>query len=111
MPAGSETGHISGQAQRWTVFGDDNFNYMDESERYELGSFDSFEDAVAACRAIVDRYLEGRAEPDAALLLNCYMSFGEDPFIIGPDAGMKFSARDYARQRCNELRPQEEPQS
>jgi hypothetical protein len=39
---------------KYRVFVDDNFHYMDPDERYELGSFEDCESAVAACKRIVD---------------------------------------------------------
>ena len=43
-------GNVSG----YKVFVDDNFHYMNDECRYELGVFTSFEKAVAACKRIVD---------------------------------------------------------
>ncbi|MCB1432429.1 MAG: hypothetical protein KDK75_08225 [Alphaproteobacteria bacterium] len=103
------SGQSQGQAQVWTVIVNDNFHFMDENERYELGSYQRYQDAEAACREIVDEFLNDRPEQDAASLYDCYCMFGEDPFIIGPDAGRNFSAWDYAKLRCAELRPQEPP--
>jgi len=40
----------------YTVFVDDNFHYMDESERYKLGDFPDCASAVAACKKIVDEF-------------------------------------------------------
>ena len=37
-------------AKLYTVFVDDNFHYMDESERYKLGEFVDCASAVAACK-------------------------------------------------------------
>ncbi len=87
----------------WTVFVDDNFRYQDESERYELGKFERYEDALAACREIVDRFFEGRSAANSEALYDLYVSFGEDPFIVGPVVGERFSAWDYAKQRCKTL--------
>lgn len=94
-------------AARWTVHVDDNFHYMDESERYTYGSFDDYEVAVVACRKIVDDYLSANSAETADELYESYVSFGEDPWIEGPPPGpshLKFSARDYALKRCEELR-------
>lgn len=89
----------------WKVFVDDNFHFMDEDERYELGEFRTREEAVEACKRRVDdfllQHLEDAASPEK--LLDLYGSFGEDPFIIGPDHGDNFSAWEYAKQRCDEL--------
>jgi hypothetical protein len=87
------------------VFVDDNFHYQDESERYEQGEYDTFEAAVAACKVIVDEYLESAYKKgmDASELNSSYVMFGEDPFVVPKLEGAEFSAREYARQRCNEI--------
>lgn len=94
----------------YTVFIDDNFHYMDESERYALGEFPTLDAAIEASRRVVDDYLSSAYEPGMtiAALLTSYLSFGEDPYIVAsprdPEApGVLFSARDYARQRCEAL--------
>ncbi len=84
----------------------DNFHYMDETEGYELGSFASLEAAVQAAQAIVDSFLASEFRPGmtAQQLYKQYVTFGEDPFIIGSDPGEDtFSAWNYARQRCEEM--------
>lgn len=90
----------------YRVFVDDNAHYMDEEDRYELGSFPTAEAAIEAARQIVDSYLIStfRAGMTSEQLFSSYTSFGEDPFIVGYDAKkVAFSAWDYARQRCKEL--------
>jgi len=47
----------------YTVFVDDNFHYMDESERYRQGVYETVEEAVAACKGIVDEFLQSANEP------------------------------------------------
>jgi hypothetical protein len=90
------------------VFVDDNFHYMDESERYQLGEFLTLEEAIAASRKIVDEYLLSAYQPGmtAESLYQSYVAFGEDPFILavpGQGAAVLFSAWEYAKQRCQEL--------
>ena len=87
------------------VFIDDNFHYMDESERYACGDYDSYEEAVSACKAIVDKdlasaYKKGMSVGD---LIASSSFFGEDPFIVPDQEGARCSARDYASKRCNEM--------
>ncbi len=79
--------------EKYKVFVDDNFHYMDEEERYCAGEFDSYEEALAAAKSIVERSVahEGSFEK--------YLMFGEDPFIV-PSPEERFSARDYARELC-----------
>jgi hypothetical protein len=70
--------------EKFAVFVDDNFHYMDESERYKLGEFDTFDEAVAACKRIVDEFLLTGLGPTitAEVLFKSYTMFGEDPFIV-----------------------------
>ncbi len=83
---------------RYEVFVDDNFHAMDESERYRLGEFATSDEAVAACRRIVDEFF-ARTSPGktAEELLTAYRSFGEDPWIRTDDPSCRFSAWDYAK--------------
>jgi len=84
----------------YTVFVDDNFHYMDEDERYTLGVFATPEEAIAACRSIVDGCIGSEPGATAETLFKNYAMFGEDPFIV---PGVGFSAWDYAKRRCAEL--------
>ena len=83
----------------------DNFNYMDEDETSTHGEFATWADAVAAARGIVDRYLTHayRTGMTPAALYDDYMDFGDDPYIMPTPDGERFSAWDYAKQRCDEL--------
>jgi hypothetical protein len=44
--------------KKYQVIVDDNYHYMDESERYTQGSYDSAEEALEACRKIVATFLK-----------------------------------------------------
>ncbi len=84
-------------SKSYTVFIDDNYHYMDEGERYAIGSYDSLEKAIEACekitlRSLNDLYEEG-ITPEA--LSARWAMFGEDPFIVGCENGVPFSARKY----------------
>jgi len=92
----------------YKVFIDDNFHYMDESERYQLGEFPNLEAAVEAAKKIVEEYLLSayRQGITAIELAASYASYGEDPFIIdtsGKDVGVLFSGREYASRRSAEM--------
>jgi hypothetical protein len=85
---------------------DDNFHYIDEDQRYELGAFAGLEAAIAAAKAVVDDYLEAACKPGmtAHELFESYTMCGEDPFILEPDQhGEAFSAWEYAKRRCDDL--------
>lgn len=88
----------------YTVYVDDNYHYQDEEHRHKLGEFASVDEAVAACKRIVDEYLQGAMEPGKSAddLYSSYVHFGENPFIAGAD-GVPFSAWSYAKQRCEEI--------
>jgi len=104
----NEQKETSRTSKCWTVYVDDNFHYMNEDERYSYGSFDSLDAAVSACQKIVDDFLTTNPAKTADELFESYVSFGEDPWIKGLPCGSEqpqFSAREYARQRCDELRP------
>ncbi|SHG79307.1 hypothetical protein SAMN05443248_2674 [Bradyrhizobium erythrophlei] len=89
----------------YRVLIDDNFHYQDESERVTHGVFATADEALAACRSIVDQSLTGAFEPgmSATDLYERYTLFGDDPFIVvldPKDTPVAFSAWDYARERC-----------
>ncbi len=91
----------------YTVMVDDNFHYMDERERWELGTFATLDEALVACRTLVDRWLAENHKPSmtGAELYSLYTSFGEDPFILSGEGGREsnFSAWDYAKDRAEAL--------
>jgi hypothetical protein len=92
---------------QYKVMVDDNFHYMEEGERREYGMFATAEDAIAACRRLVDQSLaeEYRAGMTAPQLYDRYTSFGDEPFVVAPSGAAKvdFSARDYAQCRVEAL--------
>lgn len=76
--------------------------------RYDRGPMASLDAAIEASREIVDEYLRSAHQPGMTTeaLLTSYLFFGEDPYIgatAGAETDVLFSARDYARQRCEEL--------
>ena len=93
----------------YTVLVDDNYHFMDETERYTQGDYPTLAAAIQVCQAIVDDFLLSALEPGmtAGRLYHQYTAFGEDPFIQPPpgEPAQPFSAWDYARQRCEELCP------
>jgi len=94
----------------YKVMVDDNYHYMDDSERDELGVFSTAEEAIAACKRIVDEFLTTSYKPGmtAEELEKSYKGFGEDPFILvlgGIDKPVKFSAWNYAKDRSQTLAP------
>jgi hypothetical protein len=89
---------------RYKVLVDDNFDYMDQDKRYEHGVFPTAEEAIAACKRIVDSNLNDFMQPGmtASELYGAYTGFGDDPFIVcvnAADERVRFSAWDYAEER------------
>jgi hypothetical protein len=89
---------------RYRVIVADNFHYQDPSERDEHGTYETVDEALAVCRAVVDRSLanEFRTGISAEALYDRYMSFGDDPSIVvlgGVDETARFSAWSYAKER------------
>ena len=86
----------------------DNSYYMDEGERTDHGVFANADEAVAACKEIVDDDLNAMRKPGmtAKELYKLYIAFGPDPFVVPlnpSDPDVNFSAWTYAKGRCKEL--------
>lgn len=93
------------------LFVDDNFHYMDESERHLVGHFYDYEAALERAKRIVNQSLSENHEEgmSAEELEGRYRSFGEDPFIIPtPEGRPSFSAWNYAKERARELSTSED---
>jgi len=99
----------------YRVMVDDNFHYMDKDERAEAGTFATAEDAIAACRGIVDDSLGHLLTPGMTAndLLAQYRLFGDDPFVVPTEGAepVKFSAWDYAEARTTEITQHSDPGS
>jgi len=81
----------------YKVLINDNAHYMDESERADHGVFANADEAVAACKKIVDDDLNAMWKPGttAKELYRLYVAFGPDPFVmpLNPsDLDVRFSA-------------------
>lgn len=92
----------------YKVMVDDNFHYMDKSERYVAGTYATADETLKKCKQIVDEYLASAysADMDAKKLYQSYAGFGEDPFIVvegATDDPVRFSSCEYAKLRCEEI--------
>lgn len=92
----------------YRVLVDDNFHFMDEDERWCLGEFATYEEALIAARRLVEHFFrDTKPGQTAEALYKGYMGFGDDPFIVAfggaePPASL-FSAWDYAKHLASEL--------
>jgi len=85
----------------YTVMVDDNFHFMDEDERYTLGTFPTKREALGASLRLVGQdLLDGDlSDKTAEDLIKGYQTGGEDPFTVG----LPFSAWDYAEELAHML--------
>lgn len=97
---------------QYSVMIDDNWHDMDTEHRLQFGPFSTADEAVAACRKIVDDWLELYKAPGmtAEALYERYICFGQDPFVVPTDCATavdgalwQFSALSYAEQRVTIL--------
>lgn len=84
----------------------DNFNIpADSSGNYTWGRYETYEEAVAKAKYIVDLCLTEQYKPGitADALYMTFVMYGDTPMIIGHGPGETFSGRDYAKQRAIEI--------
>lgn len=94
---------MSDQEKPYEIWVRDNFHYMDASEQYSHGAWGTQEEAEAECRRMVEADLRHLYAPGMSSkeLYEQYMSFGEDPNVVGgTQAEPRFSAWNYAKARC-----------
>ena len=91
---------------KYKVFVDDNYHYMDESERYVADSYSSLEDAVERCKELTIKSLEDLYEDGITPenLSAQWAMFGEDLYIVGAGGSVPFSARKFiTTELCKEI--------
>ena len=86
----------------------DNFNYMDEDEAYNMGSFATEQEAENAAKKIVEEFFRDNLQEYKTVeeLSSAYYMFGEDPVVFNTDkrrAG-SFSAWSYAKTLIKEMK-------
>lgn len=88
------------EAKKYIVMVGDNFHFNNDDGEYNHGAYDTPEEAISACKMIIERSIkiENGATPNA--LYKHYRGFGESPYIIG---GVAFSVQNYARAYCQKL--------
>lgn len=88
------------EVKKYIVMVDDNFHYTDETKRYKYGEYDTPEKAIEVCKKIIENSIKFEKGATSDDFFSSYCMYGEDPFIIGDAV---FSARDYAKEYCEEL--------
>ena len=93
--------------QGYKVEVDDNFHFMDEDERWCLGEFATYEEAIAAAKKMVDDFFEDSKGTPAEESYEGFTMMGDDPFIVAfggaPCPENHFSAWDYALEVANRV--------
>jgi hypothetical protein len=102
MPSSKD---MTNKQEKFKVYIDDNFHYMDEGNRQFDGEYDTYEEAEDRCREIVEKsimefYKPGITEQE---LSQGYFVYGEEPFVIPTPAGKSFSAYTHASNRIVEI--------
>jgi hypothetical protein len=94
--------------QGYRVNVDDNFHYMNEDERWVLGEYPTYAEALAAARKMVeDFFVDAEPGTTPAEAYEAYTMGGDDPWIeayggaIAPET--RFSAWAYARDYSERL--------
>ena len=84
-------------SEKYKIYVDDNYHYMDESERHVADSYSSLEEAVERCKELTIKSLEEFYEDGITPenLSAQWAMFGEDPFVFGGDGSVPFSARKF----------------
>ena len=85
----------------------DNYHYMDESEAYNHGEYETYEEALVDAKAIVDEFLKFNWKPGSKPddLIVSFALYGEDPVILPDQHGVheSFSASTYVDTRAAEI--------
>src|SRR6187549_1769278 len=84
----------------------DNFHYGDVNDFYKHGEFDTYEEALAEAKLIVDEFLRYNWKKGITPneLIVHFSFFGEDPIIVPEREGQeRFSARTYVDSRAAEI--------
>jgi hypothetical protein len=86
----------------------ENSRYREESERRVVGVYEGVEEALSACRYVIDRSLRDlhEGEMQAAQLFLLWAVMGEDAWLVPLTEGEPepaFSGQDYARMRSEDI--------
>lgn len=84
----------------------DNFHHMDDDNPpTRLGEYDSYEEALAQARRVVDSFLADQHKPGMQPdeLYRLFTTFGDDPIVLPRDPEQPFDSYAYAKARCAEL--------
>jgi hypothetical protein len=84
------------EKEKFIVWVDDNYHYMDKDYHQKAGEYDTKEEAIEIRQTIAEAFFIGsnpKKRTSAEELFSGYKQYSEDPFIETGD----FSAWDYAK--------------
>jgi hypothetical protein len=80
---------------------------LDKSPWVRIGEFEATEEAIDACKRVIDDYLGSSInyfiEPNR--LINCFLCHGSIPVISGADNLQTFDVYEYLAYRCKIISP------
>lgn len=94
-----------GAQEGYAVWAHHSFHLSGEAEKYLVGRFDSCDEALEACRRLVEEFLESsyQEEMSPETLMEEYEASGPDPYIEPRREECVFRAREWARERAAEV--------
>jgi hypothetical protein len=86
--------------EKFIVWVDDNYHYMDTDYRRKAGEYDTKEEAIEVCRKIVEAFFTGQEGGSAKDLYSAYTQYGEDPFIETGGFSAWYYAKELSKKLC-----------
>jgi hypothetical protein len=79
---------------------------LSESPWLRIGKFEELDDAIDACKKVVDDFLRSSLNTfiESEQLVTAFLSFGDVPVINGAENVPSFDVYEYLAQRCREFR-------
>jgi hypothetical protein len=95
---------------RYTVMTDPNDPTYDDNPPSEVGIYPTADEAILACKTVIDEFLEVYVEEctTAAELYDMYVKFGADPYIVSVDPNdeqVNFNVEKYLKEQIQILMP------
>ena len=89
----------------FVIFIDDNAHYGEGEHRRKHGTYDTYEEAVAVCKEIINESVREFLDYSNSIQENTdkYNLWGLDPWIVPEPDQCHFSAHQYAKERIKEL--------
>ncbi len=87
----------------FTVYIDDVFNLYDTDCRRKHGEYQTYEEAVGACKKLIDDFIEDHAKNGEDELHRCHYFWGKDPWVSPEPPGKHFSSSQYFQDEATRI--------